>query len=330
MELRDLPVITHYRNLTLDGFQRRAIAHIEAGRSVLVSAPTGTGKTLVADYVIEKMYRDGRRVVYTAPIKALSNQKYKEFKALLGEAHVGILTGDIVINPEATVLIMTTEIFRNLLHVDVERLADVGYVVFDEIHYIDDPVRGSVWEESLIFMPPAMRFLGLSATIPNCEELAAWAEQVHGQEVAVVRHDERAVPLSHHLFERQLGLCNREQLLKRFKRYAQRFGVTDAGRLKARFEPTTHLDLIEVLKDGYLPCLYFTFSRRRCEIHASELGARKGLLASEARAQIAQVIERQTKRYNGVGESRLRAVEPLLMRGIAYHHAGLLPLVKDV
>jgi len=198
--------IATYRGLTLDPFQRDAIRAIEAGQSVLVSAPTGTGKTLVADYIIEKTFREGRRVIYTAPIKALSNQKFKEFKRLLGDEHVGILTGDVVIQPEAPILIMTTEIFRNLLHTDRERVADVAYVIFAELHYIADPHRGRVSEESLIFMPPAMRFLGLSATIPNVDELADWIESVQGRPVVVVGHTERAVPLKHHLFERNLGV----------------------------------------------------------------------------------------------------------------------------
>src|SRR5690625_1733280 len=162
---------TTYRGYVLDEFQKQAIELVQQNHSVLVSAPTGTGKTLVADFLIEEMARLGRRVVYTAPIKALSNQKFKEFKRLLGDDRVGILTGDIVINQEAPVLIMTTEIFRNLLHQDPARVEDVAYCIFDEVHYIDDPHRGSVWEESLIFMPPTMRFLVLSETISNVVEL---------------------------------------------------------------------------------------------------------------------------------------------------------------
>ena len=182
-----------YRGYTLDAFQREAIEALVAGDSVLVSAPTGTGKTLIADYLTEVTFKANKQVVYTAPIKALSNQKFKEFKALLGEENVGILTGDIVVNPQATVLIMTTEIFRNLLHTDRDRLSPVSHVIFDEIHYIDDPVRGSVWEESLIFMPPEMRFLGLSATIPNIGELARWIERIQDRQVRVITHHTRAV-----------------------------------------------------------------------------------------------------------------------------------------
>src|SRR5690606_39082602 len=211
-----------YRGFRLDPFQREAIGYIMQGLSVLVSAPTGTGKTLIADFLIEQEHRAGRQVVYTAPIKALSNQKFKEFKALLGEDAVGILTGDVVLNPTAPVLIMTTEIFRNLLHLEPERVAHVRYCIFDEIHYIDDPARGRVWEDCLIFMPPDMRFLGLSGTIPNLDELADWTRSLQGDTVEVVRHFKRAVPLRHGLFEVTLGLTTLDRLERRYRRYARR------------------------------------------------------------------------------------------------------------
>src|SRR5690625_5036353 len=227
--------ITEYRGYALDPVQSEAIEYVRQNYSVLVSAPTGTCKTLVADYLIEEMARRGRIVVYTAPIKALSNQKFKEFKRLLGDDNVGILTGDVVINQEAPVLIMTTEIFRNLLHQDPARLEDVAYCVFDEVHYIDDPHRGSVWEESLIFMPPTMRFLGLSATIPNVEELAEWLTQVHGHEVHVVYHPERAVPLKHYLYEQTSGITSLRALTRRYERYARRLRLRNNGRLRLDF-----------------------------------------------------------------------------------------------
>lgn len=322
--------ISTYRGLTLDPFQSEAIRGIEAGESVLISAPTGTGKTLVADYIIEKTFRAGRRVVYTAPIKALSNQKFKEFKRLLGDDHVGILTGDVVVQPEAPILIMTTEIFRNLLHTDRDRLSDVAYVIFDEIHYIDDPHRGSVWEESLIFMPPEMRFLGLSATIPNVEELADWIGAVHGRQVHVVKHFERAVPLQHTLYERTLGMSDRQRLIKRYKRRANRMGVTESGRIRARMEATTHVDLLDEIIPDYLPLLFFTFSRRRCETHATEAAAGRDFLTDEERDRVKAIMEHHSERYQGTGARRLQEIEPLLLKGVAYHHAGMLPLVKDV
>ncbi|MFS8653262.1 MAG: DEAD/DEAH box helicase [Limnochordia bacterium] len=319
-----------YRGYTLDAFQREAIEALAAGDSVLVSAPTGTGKTLIADYLIEMTFRAGRQVVYTAPIKALSNQKFKEFKALLGEENVGILTGDIVVNPTATVLIMTTEIFRNLLHTEPARLENVSHVIFDEIHYIDDPERGSVWEESLIFMPPTMRFLGLSATVPNIHELARWIEEIHGRPVRVVIHRTRAVPLEHHLFEQALGECTFKQLEKRYRRYAARFGTTPSGSVAATFEPTRHIDLVRHIAPDLLPCLFFTFSRRKCEQNARELAETQAWLSAEEQEQVMEVIERTLRRYEGAGERSLREIQPILLRGVAYHHAGLLPVVKDV
>lgn len=319
-----------YRGYTLDAFQREAIEALAAGDSVLVSAPTGTGKTLIADYLIEMTFRAGRQVVYTAPIKALSNQKFKEFKALLGEENVGILTGDIVVNPTATVLIMTTEIFRNLLHTEPARLENVSHVIFDEIHYIDDPERGSVWEESLIFMPPGMRFLGLSATIPNVDELAQWVESVQGRPVAVVQHRERAVPLQHHLYERSLGICDRERLLRRYKRRAHHVGVTETGHLRAQMEGTSHLDLLREIVPDYLPILFFTFSRRRCESHAAEAAIAFDLLREDERAAVQQAVARTAERYPGSVARRLFEIEPLLLRGVAYHHAGMLPAVKEL
>ena len=319
-----------YRGYTLDAFQREAIGALVAGDSVLVSAPTGTGKTLIADYLTEATFKANSQVVYTAPIKALSNQKFKEFKALLGEENVGILTGDIVVNPQAAVLIMTTEIFRNLLHTDRDRLSPVSHVIFDEIHYIDDPARGSVWEESLIFMPPEMRFLGLSATIPNIGELARWIERIQGRQVRVITHHTRAVPLEHHLYEHTLGECTLKQLEKRYRRYAARFGTTQSGSVAAEFEPTRHIDLIRHIAPDLLPCLFFTFSRRKCEINARELAESSNWIDADEQEQVREVITRALERYDGAGERSLREIQPLLLSGVAYHHAGLLPVAKDV
>ncbi|MGI6542385.1 MAG: DEAD/DEAH box helicase [Limnochordia bacterium] len=322
-------VVRTYRGYKLDPFQAKAIEAIEKEQSVLVSAPTGTGKTLIADYVIERCFHADQRVIYTAPIKALSNQKYKEFKRLLGDEHVGILTGDVVENPEAPILIMTTEIFRNLLHQSPARLDGVHYVIFDEIHYIDDPMRGSVWEESLIFMPPHMRFLGLSATIPNVTELAQWISSVQGHEVQVVRHFERAVPLHHSLFSVNYGFCDLAKMVGRYNRYARKFGTTASGNLSHEFPQTTHLDLIKELPPEYLPCLFFAFSRRRCEAHAHQLAEVRDFLSPNQKRRVKEVINEQLERHRSSGGS-LRDLEQLLLCGIGYHHAGLLPIVKDI
>jgi superfamily II RNA helicase len=158
-----------------DRFQQEAIDYINQGHSVIVSAPTGAGKTAIAEHIIEECIKNGQGVIYTAPIKALSNQKFRDFYGQY-EKYIGILTGDVSLNPDAPVLIMTTEIFRNKILDQPESLNKYSWIIFDEIHYIDNPERGTVWEESLIFLPTHMKILGLSATIPNIEQFATWIE----------------------------------------------------------------------------------------------------------------------------------------------------------
>src|SRR3989338_1238744 len=186
----------------LDPFQIEAIHWIEQEHSVLVSAPTGAGKTLIAEKAIEKALSRDEAVIYTAPVKALSNQKYRDFRALYGEQRVGILTGDVSINVDAPIVIMTTEIYRNSLFENLDRIQKVGWVIFDEIHYLDDPERGTVWEEAILFTPPEIRILALSATVPNVSQLAEWIRSVHGRLIEVVEEIKRPVPL-HFFFQCQ-------------------------------------------------------------------------------------------------------------------------------
>ena len=314
-----------YRGFTLDPFQAEAVDFIDQNKSVLVAAPTGVGKTLIADYIIETIFREGGRVVYTAPIKALSNQKYREFKALVGPEAMGILTGDVVVNPDAPILIMTTEIFRNMLQEDPERVRDVRYVIFDEVHYIDDPERGSVWEESLIFMPPTMRFLGLSATIPNVDELASWIEEAQDSSVEVVTHFERVVPLKHSLYERSMGFTTMNAVRKKHRRL-----VGDSYDGRPDVPATTHLDLVDAIKDKYLPCLFFTFSRRKCESNALAVGEVQDFLDRAQKAEVQAIIDDVLKRYPNIESGRWPHLRRLLLKGIAYHHAGMLPVLKDI
>ena len=165
--------------IQLDPFQEEAIRWINEERSVLISAPTGAGKTLIAERAIDKALERNERVIYTAPIKALSNQKYRDFRASYGDARVGILTGDVSINIDAPILIMTTEIYRNSLFENSARIKQTGWVIFDEIHYLDDPERGTVWEEAILFTPVEIRILALSATVPNVRQLADWIRSNH-------------------------------------------------------------------------------------------------------------------------------------------------------
>ncbi|HVB60482.1 MAG TPA: DEAD/DEAH box helicase, partial [Ktedonobacteraceae bacterium] len=195
----------------LDPYQIEAIEHLIKGQSVLVAAPTGTGKTLVAEYAVWLALQRGQRVIYTTPLKALSNQKFRDLRAIYGDSAVGLVTGDIVEHSRASIVIMTTEVYRNMLleegsefftgedEEEVSSLADVGFVVFDELHYIGDHDRGPVWEEAIITSPKHVQLVGLSATVSNTEDLASWISRVHAP-IALVIHEQRAVPLDHYYF----------------------------------------------------------------------------------------------------------------------------------
>ena len=195
----------------LDDFQLEAIAHLAQDRSVMVAAPTGTGKTLVAEYAIWRAQQKRQRVIYTTPLKALSNQKYRDLRVLYGSDAVGLVTGDIVEHSTASIVIMTTEVYRNMLLEDggdrfandenriPSALLDVGYIIFDELHYLSDIGRGPVWEEAIICSPGHVQLVGLSATVSNAEDLADWISRVH-RPISLVIHEERAVPLEHYYF----------------------------------------------------------------------------------------------------------------------------------
>jgi ATP-dependent RNA helicase HelY len=181
--------------LQLDPFQVKAIDFLLEGYSVLVAAPTGTGKTLIAEKLLVKILGLGNSAVYTSPIKALSNQKYRDFGRLFGRDQVGLITGDFSINETAPLLVMTTEIFRNWCFNNPEMLDLTTHVIFDEMHFLDDQDRGTTWEESIIFAPPHIKILGLSATVPNVREIARWMGEIRGCTVKVIEERRRAVPL---------------------------------------------------------------------------------------------------------------------------------------
>jgi len=317
----------YYRNLRLDEFQQQAIAELEKGNSVLVSAPTGVGKTLIADYLIDQAIAKGARIIYTAPIKALSNQKFKEFKNLYGADRVGIVTGDVVINAEAEVCLMTTEIFRNMLQQDHQRLAGISHIIFDEIHYLSDEDRGTVWEESIIFMPPEMRLLGLSATIPNAYELAGWISEIKKHQVSVIIKKDRAVPLEHFVFEKHLEATTLAKVVK----YWEELEEEDYNPYAGREHETTHIDLIKHLAPRHgFPCLYFVFSRRLCEAKGVELSSLRNFLTSSESAQAEEVFDRLAAEYGIANLKTALQAKNLLNKGIGYHHAGLLPGLKEI
>lgn len=216
-----------FRGLALDRFQAEAITQLTLGNSVLVSAPTGTGKTIIADYVVDQALKEGREVVYTAPIKALSNQKYRDYTRLYGKQNVGLITGDLVINREAPIRIMTTEIMRNIL-LQEECSEKLSHVVVDEVHFLEDEERGTVWEELLIYLPPRVKIVALSATLPNIDEFAQWLESVRGDRVAVIKEHRRAVPLRLLAANKTTGILEIRRFEGEFKRWLEH------GRSQAR------------------------------------------------------------------------------------------------
>ncbi len=208
--------------IRLDPFQHTAAEFLAEGHNVLVAAPTGTGKTLIAEILIERVLAGGRSIVYTSPVKALSNQKYRDFSGRFGKDMVGLITGDISVNERAPLLVMTTEIFRNWCFADPEMLDAATHVVFDELHYLDDRERGTAWEESIIFAPSHIKVVGLSATVPNVHELASWIADVRGRPVKVVEERCRAVPLELSWISPEGGLLDMEEAREHISRRLER------------------------------------------------------------------------------------------------------------
>ena len=298
-----------------DPFQEKAIDFIKEGHSVIVSAPTGAGKTAIAEYVINDCIEKNDRVIYTAPIKALSNQKFRDFQEVF-KNKIGITTGDVSINPRAPVLIMTTEIFRNKLLEKEGTLDDYKWIIFDEIHYLDDYERGTVWEESLIFLPRHMRVLALSATIPNINELADWIQSVHKRSFKVIVESKRPVPL--HFFYQYQGRTIDD--IKKIKKTRQDYGT----------KPNRPSALVRELNErNRLPCIYFVFGRKRCEYLAEEMRG-FNFLNSEESEKITSLFNKLSLKFALTGEKSAVMIKPLVERGIAYHHAGMLPTLKEV
>jgi superfamily II RNA helicase len=329
-----------YRGLKLDPFQEKAIQLVDECKSLIVAAPTGAGKTLIAEYAIEQSLKEGWRIIYTAPIKAISNQKFRDFTCAYGDK-VGILTGDVSLNPYAQALIMTTEIFRNTIFDDPERLRDVRYVIFDEVHFMDDEERGTVWEESIIFAPPHVRFICLSATISNLHNFAAWVSHVREDKLEIVEEHERPVPLKHLLFIQGKGIGNIKDLMRLEQSAPKaRFGprnrrelepeVAQAGPAPAKKMLNWRRALIDHLQEtSRLPCLFFCFSRRDCELHAYE-NMRRDLLTEDESAEINRLLDGLCARYDVADDPAVQEIAKMLKRGVVCHHAGLLPTQKEI
>ncbi len=370
----------------IDPFQLEAIAHLADDQSVMVAAPTGTGKTLVAEYAIWLAQQRGQRVIYTTPLKALSNQKYRDLRDAYGSDTVGLVTGDIVEHSRASIVVMTTEVYRNmLLEEGGERfglsssLTDVGFVVFDELHYLSDIERGPVWEEAIICSPQHVQLVGLSATVSNAEDLANWISRVH-RPIVLVTHEQRAVPLEHYYFlDGKLHLVQ-DANGKRIEKFSHVGGEAKAAQLSNRNRVYTFEDdeddeewndrrkrskngrqdtqrsanneeetpiqekpkrqpkreavesgeVLTALRDAdLLPCLYFLPGRRVVEEAAMSASLHNFTTPEEA-ARIKEEIDIWLEQLPTEDRNLQQVISltGLLPRGLAFHHAGLLPGLK--
>ncbi|CAO1370413.1 unnamed protein product [Diamesa tonsa] len=331
----------------LDPFQKEAILCIENNQSVLVSAHTSAGKTVVAEYAVARSLGMKQRVIYTTPIKALSNQKYREFHEEFQD--VGLVTGDITINPSASCLIMTTEILRNMLYRGSEIMREVGWVVFDEIHYMRDKERGVVWEETLILLPDNVHYVFLSATIPNARQFAEWVCHIHKQPCHVVYTDYRPTPLQHYLFPAggegiHLVVDEKgnfkEDNFNAAMNVLQNAGEASKGDTKGRkgglkatsASGTTNIFKIVkmIMEKGLAPVIIFSFSKKDCEVYAMQM-ARLDFNTVEEKKLVDEVFNNAMDVLSEEDRKlpQVQSVLPLLRRGIGIHHGGLLPILKE-
>jgi ATP-dependent RNA helicase HelY len=330
----------------LDEFQVTACEALEAGEGVLVAAPTGAGKTVVGEFAVHLALATHQKCFYTTPIKALSNQKYGDLLARHGPSNVGLLTGDNAINGDAPVVVMTTEVLRNMLYAGSDALRGLGYVVMDEVHYLSDRYRGAVWEEVIIHLPPSVRVVSLSATVSNAEEFADWLVTVRGHTTVVVE-EHRPVPLWQHvlagnklldLFEESGQQVNGALLrLQREERVTEQWGTRRPGRGGHRprggFAVPSRVDVVDKLdREGLLPAITFIFSRAGCDAAVQQcLRAGLRLNSPEERERVREYVELRCAELPEEDLAVLGYWEWLdgLERGVAAHHAGLIPTFKE-
>jgi len=365
-------------SFTLDPFQRTACERLEAGRSVLVAAPTGSGKTTVAEFAVYLARRErDARIFYTAPIKALSNQKYHELRASYGDEEVGLLTGDVNIRGDAPIVVMTTEVLRNMIYAESTALHDLAFVVLDEVHYLADRYRGAVWEEIILHLPADVSLVSLSATVSNAEEFGDWMHAVRG-DTDVILSEHRPVPLYQHVLTRRAllplyidaggnssaahgGSGGRRTINPELRDMARRLPRSERTDARARAESADdrafaryrshrnrsrgsapvrrtprirHADVARALEEtGLLPGIVFVFSRNGCDQAVQQcLYAGVSLTTHEERKEIRSVAR---EALAALDEDDLRALGATgwlsgLERGVAAHHAGLLPQFKSV
>ena len=339
-------------DFALDPFQEQACHALAKGKGVLVAAPTGAGKTIVGEFAIHLAIEKNQKVFYTTPIKALSNQKFAELVARYGPERVGLLTGDTNTNSDAQIVVMTTEVLRNMIYANSDSLIELGFVVMDEVHYLADRFRGAVWEEVILHLPKDVKLVSLSATVSNAEEFGAWLEEVRGDtEIVVSEH--RPVPLDQHvLFGDELmelfaaGSKNQRVNAELVQKHSSKLripigkytkGKKPKGELDRRFSRIPKIskpEVVEILEDNdLLPAIFFIFSRVGCDAAVRachQYGVR--LTTREEQAEIRYLVEEKTASIADEDLATLGYFEWLsgLERGVAAHHAGMLPAFKEV
>jgi ATP-dependent RNA helicase HelY len=338
----------------LDDFQDQACRALEGGHGVLVAAPTGAGKTIVGEFAIHLALASGQKVFYTTPIKALSNQKFAELVKRYGKERVGLLTGDNNNNSEAQIVVMTTEVLRNMIYATSTTLKDLGFVVMDEVHYLADRFRGAVWEEVILHLPKYVKVVSLSATVSNAEEFGAWLAEVRGNTQIIVS-EHRPVPLHQHvlfgdelleLFENGTGqlrvnpeLTQKHQARSRSPirsrgKYGKGRGDSRSNPNQRNFPRLDKPEIVEKLEDlQLLPAIFFIFSRAGCDqavINCRRAGIR--LTSKEEQQEIRSLVEARCSSISDEDLDTLGYFEWLesLERGFASHHAGMLPAFKEV
>ncbi len=333
-----------HRPFDLDDFQVRACEALERGFGVLVAAPTGAGKTVVGEFAVYLALQHGGKCFYTTPIKALSNQKYRDLIEEYGEERIGLLTGDLSINGDAPIVIMTTEVLRNMIYAGSEALLGLMHVVMDEVHYLADRDRGAVWEEVILHLPDSVTVTALSATVSNAEEFGDWLTTVRGDTTIIVE-EHRPVPLWQHvaagsriydLFSDDEQRELNPELLRigRDQARAEKFDDRRHHRNRTSRATPSRVDVIEKLRDhNLLPAITFIFSRAGCDQAVRQcLTAGLRLTTPEERKYIAEYAEQRTSDLPGEDLLALGYEEWIaaLQRGIAAHHAGLIPRFKEI
>ena len=321
--------------------QSTSVNCIEQGESVMVAAHTSAGKTVVAEYAIAMALRDGQRVVYTSPLKALSNQKFRELSDTFDD--VGLMTGDVTINPNASCLVMTTEILRSMLYRGSDVAIEVAWIIFDEIHYLRDKERGVVWEETIILVPDRVHFVFLSATLPNAKEFAGWIAKTHRQPCHLVSTDYRPTPLQHYLFPAGAsGLYMVVDEKSKFKPDNFQKAIAELGgderetelvrKEKNKRNQEDILKIVQLIMERkFDPCIVFAFSKRDCENLAMKLTNLD--LTTDDEKKLINIIFTNAVDCLSNEDKRLPQIKhilPLLKQGIGIHHSGLLPILKEV